>query len=47
MAVLLDVSRRVLCPEMLDDPGLDPQRHAQALRGPARLNAWSGSQARA
>lgn len=43
MAFLLDVSRRVLCPEVMDDPGLDPERHAQALSGLARLNAWSGS----
>ncbi len=43
MAMLLDLSRRVLCPEVMDDPGLDPERHARALRGLARINAWSGS----
>lgn len=43
MAFLLDVSRRVLRAEEMDDPGLDPERHAHALRGLARINAWSGS----
>lgn len=27
----------------MDDPGLDPGRHADALRGLARLNRWSNS----
>ncbi len=30
-------------PELMDDPALDPWRHAQALRGLARINWWSRS----
>lgn len=30
-------------PEVMDDPALDPQRHAMALRGLSRLNGLSGS----
>ncbi|MFG0242205.1 MAG: methyltransferase domain-containing protein [Phycisphaerales bacterium JB054] len=37
--------RRVLTPELMDDPKLDPQAHAAALRGLARLNALSRSDA--
>lgn len=43
MPLLLDVTRRVLLPELMDDPQLAPDRHVQALRGLARINAWSGS----
>lgn len=32
---------RLLIPELMDDPGIDPGAHALALRGLARLNAWS------
>src|SRR5437764_10428836 len=37
------LSRRRLRPEVMDQPGLDPRRHAHALRGLARINFWSGS----
>ena len=30
--------QRLLTPELMDDPGLDPVEHAHALRGLARLN---------
>jgi 2-polyprenyl-3-methyl-5-hydroxy-6-metoxy-1,4-benzoquinol methylase len=30
-------------PEIMDQPGLHPARHALALRGLARINFWSGS----
>ena len=30
-------------PELMDQPGLDPQLHAQALRGLRRINRWSRS----
>jgi 2-polyprenyl-3-methyl-5-hydroxy-6-metoxy-1,4-benzoquinol methylase len=33
---------RILTPELMDDPDLDPVKHRQALAGLARLNAWSG-----
>jgi SAM-dependent methyltransferase len=33
---------RILTPELMDDPDLDPAQHRQALAGLARLNAWSG-----
>lgn len=36
---------RVRQPELMDDPGLDPARHRQALRGLARLNALSRADA--
>lgn len=35
--------RRVLTPELMDDPQLDARAHAAALRGLARLNALSRS----
>jgi len=34
---------RTLEPEIMDDPGLDAERHYGALRGLARINRWSGS----
>jgi len=36
--------RRVLTPELMDDPQLDAKAHAAALRGLARLNALSRSE---
>jgi 2-polyprenyl-3-methyl-5-hydroxy-6-metoxy-1,4-benzoquinol methylase len=30
-------------PEVMDQPGLSPERHRGALRGLARINFWSGS----
>src|SRR5438270_753420 len=30
-------------PEIMDQPGLSPARHARALRGLARINFFSGS----
>jgi len=30
-------------PEVMDQPGLDPARHDQALRARARINYWSRS----
>jgi SAM-dependent methyltransferase len=33
---------RILTPELMDAPDLDPAKHLQALAGLARLNAWSG-----
>ncbi len=30
-------------PEIMDQPGLDPERHRRALHGLARINFWSGS----
>lgn len=41
--VFIDLSRRDLQPEVMDQPGLDSRRHVQALRGLARLNTWSRS----
>ncbi|MAJ46872.1 MAG: hypothetical protein CBC35_06140 [Planctomycetes bacterium TMED75] len=35
--------QRLLTPELMDDPKLDPLLHAQALRGLARLNLLAGS----
>ena len=35
--------QRLLTPELMDDPNLDPLLHAQALRGLARLNLLAGS----
>lgn len=35
------MSPRRLQPEVMDDPDLDPALHHHALRGLARLNAWS------
>jgi SAM-dependent methyltransferase len=37
------LSQRHCVPEIMDQPGLDPRRHAHALRGLARINFWSGS----
>jgi 2-polyprenyl-3-methyl-5-hydroxy-6-metoxy-1,4-benzoquinol methylase len=37
--------RRRLTPELMDDPGLDASEHARALRGLARLNRLSRSDA--
>jgi 2-polyprenyl-3-methyl-5-hydroxy-6-metoxy-1,4-benzoquinol methylase len=37
------LDRRVLEPELMDDPGLDAATHHGALRGLARLNWWSGA----
>ena len=37
------LSRRQCEPEVMDDPGLDPQRHVAALRGLTRLNGLSAS----
>lgn len=37
----LDLARRRLRPELMDDPALDPAAHRQALRGLARLNRAS------
>lgn len=34
---------RVLVPERMDDPGLDPQEHARALAGLRRINHFSGT----
>jgi len=34
---------RVCEPEIIDQPGLDIDRHRHALRGLERINAWSGS----
>ena len=40
---LTDLRLRRLTPEIMDQPGLDEQEHMLALRGLARINAWSGS----
>ncbi len=37
------ISKRVLEPEVMDDPELDPNRHIAALQGLARLNRLSAS----
>lgn len=37
------LARRVLVPELMDDPALAPDEHRRALRGLARLNAIGGS----
>jgi SAM-dependent methyltransferase len=37
------LSQRRRRPEVMDQPGLSPQRHARALRGLARINFFSGS----
>ncbi|MEX0818181.1 MAG: methyltransferase domain-containing protein [Pirellulaceae bacterium] len=36
---------RVLIPERMDDPALDPDEHRRALRGLQRINAWTGNPA--
>jgi 2-polyprenyl-3-methyl-5-hydroxy-6-metoxy-1,4-benzoquinol methylase len=38
-----DLSRRRRRPEIMDQPGLPPRQHVQALRGLERINYWSGS----
>jgi SAM-dependent methyltransferase len=43
MQLIPSLQQRCLRPEIMDEPGLDPQRHQQALRGLARINRWSGS----
>ncbi|MCA9239645.1 MAG: methyltransferase domain-containing protein [Planctomycetales bacterium] len=35
------VPERLLKPELMDDPSLDPAAHAKALRGLRRINWWS------
>src|SRR5438309_1542594 len=42
MPLLPTLSRR-LQPEVMDQPGLEPKRHRQALHGLGRINWWSGS----
>jgi 2-polyprenyl-3-methyl-5-hydroxy-6-metoxy-1,4-benzoquinol methylase len=37
------LTERHRLPEIMDQPGLDPEQHASALRGLARINFWSGS----
>lgn len=37
------LGQRRRTPEIMDQPGLDPRRHAAALRGLARINFWSRS----
>jgi 2-polyprenyl-3-methyl-5-hydroxy-6-metoxy-1,4-benzoquinol methylase len=39
----LDLSRRRLEPELMDQPGLDANLHRDALRGLQRINWWSRS----
>jgi 2-polyprenyl-3-methyl-5-hydroxy-6-metoxy-1,4-benzoquinol methylase len=39
----IDLRKRCVLPEMMDQPGLDELQHREALRGLARINAWSGS----
>jgi 2-polyprenyl-3-methyl-5-hydroxy-6-metoxy-1,4-benzoquinol methylase len=38
-----DLSTRHRQPEVMDQPGLDQQAHAEALHSLARINFWSGS----
>jgi 2-polyprenyl-3-methyl-5-hydroxy-6-metoxy-1,4-benzoquinol methylase len=40
---LLPALPRLLQPEVMDQPGLDPARHRQALAGLRRINFFSGS----
>jgi 2-polyprenyl-3-methyl-5-hydroxy-6-metoxy-1,4-benzoquinol methylase len=40
---MLSALSRRLRPELMDQPGLDPGRHRQALRGLGRINFWSRS----
>jgi 2-polyprenyl-3-methyl-5-hydroxy-6-metoxy-1,4-benzoquinol methylase len=40
---MADLTRRRLEPEVMDRPDLDPDLHARALHGLARINALSGS----
>src|SRR5207248_171867 len=43
MPRLFDVRRRRREPEIMVQPGLEPGRHVQALRGLERINRFSGS----
>src|SRR5262249_46462270 len=40
---MLSALSRRLRPEIMDQPGLDPGHHRQALRGLGRINFWSRS----
>ena len=39
----MSLRHRCRQPEIMDQPGLSPERHRRALRGLARINFWSGS----
>ncbi len=39
----MNLSKRTLVPELMDDPHLDIGKHNQALAGLRRINWWSGS----
>jgi 2-polyprenyl-3-methyl-5-hydroxy-6-metoxy-1,4-benzoquinol methylase len=39
----MSLSQRNHQPEIMDEPDLDPHRHAAALHGLERINGWSGS----
>lgn len=39
----MDLTRRDMQPERMDDPALDAGQHERALRGLRRINRWSGS----
>jgi hypothetical protein len=39
----MPLQHRCRRPEIMDQPGLSPERHRQALRALARINFWSGS----
>jgi 2-polyprenyl-3-methyl-5-hydroxy-6-metoxy-1,4-benzoquinol methylase len=39
----MNLSQRHCVPEIMDQPGLERERHVHALRGLARINFWSGS----
>jgi SAM-dependent methyltransferase len=41
--IMLPTLSRRLQPELMDQPGLDPALHRQALRGLRRINFWSRS----
>jgi 2-polyprenyl-3-methyl-5-hydroxy-6-metoxy-1,4-benzoquinol methylase len=43
MPLKVDLRRRCRRPEIMDQPGLDRERHYQALRGLERINFLSGS----
>lgn len=45
MVLLVSLSRRSRQPEVMDQPGLAPDLHAQALAGLERINWWSRSAA--
>jgi SAM-dependent methyltransferase len=44
--ILLDPSRRVRLPELMDDPGLDPKEHRRALQALSRVALVSGTAGR-